>query len=424
MPNRLYVTYHTASSRSPQSIDASVRATQSVDIGDFGGASHRVVTLPDGTDLTNAASTLRSTSGVVDVQPLHYRSLASDTEANDPFLREPDQWYLYRTSTDVNPATGNAAWNLTKGSLGIKVAVIDTGIDQSNIDLTQNLVKAETILSGVVTPNKAQDTNGHGTNVAGLAAAATNNNYGFAGEGYNVGLLAYKIFPDTTTTSDCQQADTGDEAKAIADAVASGANVINLSLGGPQSGGSDPAEQQAVANAIAAGVTVVAAGGNEFPTSDGNQPDFPGAYPGVIAVGASGNQHTTANDATTITADTVASYSNSGVTLLAPGGDAPNNDASDVLNWIEGYSTTTANFPPDKCSNTGGVCRALFNGTSQSTPQVSGAVALMMAYHGGTIAPATVKSLLTSTASALPGVASTRQGAGLLNAFAAVQAAK
>ena len=160
-------------------------------------------------------------------------------------------------------------------------------------------------------------------------------------------------------------------------------------------------------------------------STDGNQPDYPAAYPGVIAVGASAVGTHTANQYASITSETVASYSNSGPTLVAPGGDAGSDmTGTDRLLWIEGYSTTTAGYPPDQCSDTGGVCRVLFNGTSQATPQVAGTVALMEAYHGGkrSLTPATVTSILTSTADNI-GAPSNRQGAGRLNAANAVSAA-
>jgi subtilisin family serine protease len=431
------VSYRSSAIRSTDSIDRAVSAVRAVDVGSSSGVVQRALTLPAGSDVAKAASTLRATAGVVDVQPVHYRSLASDAQANDPLLNTKDQWYTYITGVDVNPSStiganpgGNvAAWQLTTGSPTVKIAVIDTGIDQNNQDLNVHLAKTESIVNGVVSSG-AQDTNGHGTNVAGLAAAAANNGYGFAGVGYTVSLLAYKVFPDATATCDTQTADTADEAAAINDAVSSGANIISLSLGSANfnNAGFDQTEYNAVENAINSGVTVVAANGNEFadsPNTDGSVPDAPASYPGVIGVGASGNLHGAPNLYSSITSETVASYSNSGPTLIAPGGDPSSSDpGSDLLNWVEGYSTTTAAYPPDKCSNAGGVCRALFAGTSQATPQVAGTVALMMAYHGGSIAPATVKSILTANSDQIAGISSTRQGAGRLDAYKAVRAAK
>ncbi len=419
-PNRLYVTYRTAAGESAaRAIDGVVRSTRSTDLGTSGSLAHRLVTVPAGSTAAAATSALRATAGVVDVQPLHLRRPSSDAVANDPLLDNADQWYLYKTNTDAG------AWSATHGSSAVSVAIVDTGVDETNRDFT--FAVRESVVDGVKTTGAgaAQDTNGHGTNVAGLATAATNDGYGFAGVGYATPVQAYRIFPNATATSDCQTADTGDEAVAIRDAVANGASVINLSLGSPQSAGADQAEQDAVAYAIANNVTVVAAAGNEYGTADGGAVDYPAAYPGVIAVGASGVQDATPGSYASITVETVASYSNSGPTLVAPGGDATGDSDDDVLHWIENYSTTTAAYPPDQCSNSGGVCRAYFNGTSQATPQVAGTVALMEAYHGGarSLSPSQVSTILQQTADPITGISSTRQGAGRLDAAKAVAAA-
>ena len=419
-PNRVYVTYRSAAGASAsRSIDATARAARSVALGDDGTQAYTLVTLPQAADYTATVAALRQTAGVVAVQPVHLRVPSSDAVANDPYLDNADQWYLYATKTDAG------AWQLTHGAAGVSVAVVDTGVDETNQDFAFDV--RESVISSVKTvgAGAAQDTNGHGTNVAGLATATTNNGYGFAGVGYATHLQAYRIFPNATASSDCQTADTGDEATAIRDAVANGASVINLSLGAPQSSGIDQAESDAIAYALASGVTVVAAAGNEYGTSDGAQPDYPAAYPGVIAVGASAVQDNGSGSYASITGETVASYSNSGATLVAPGGDASGTGDGDVLHWIENYSTTTAAYAPDRCSNTGGVCRVLFNGTSQATPQVAGTIALMEAYHGGarSLSPARVSALLTATADPIAGVAATRQGAGRVNAANAVAAA-
>jgi len=431
VPNRLYVSY--GAGTSAQSIARSVGAVRSVDLAPTKGISHTVVTLAAGKNLNQAAATLRAQSGVVGVSMLHTRSILSDGAANDPLLNNDDQWYLYRTKTDP------AGWALTHGT-GITVAVIDTGVDMTNTDLAPKLVKAEAIVGGMITQS-AQDTQGHGTNVAGLVAATTNNGYGYASVGWAVNLLDYKIFPDSNAFSDCQGADTSDEALAIDDAVTNGASVISMSIGSPNDAGTgpgsgaDPAEQDAVEAAITAGVTVVAAAGNEFDTQGhGLLLDYPAAYPGVIAVGASAVFDSSMNDYNAITSETVAQYSNSGPTLLAPGGDALSDNPTycsaqsnicDVLHWIEGYSTTTAGYPPDQCTITNGVCSVLFNGTSQATPQVAATAALMMAYHGGpkTLTPAQVKTILTQNSDVLPGIGADRQGAGRLDVAKAVAAA-
>ncbi len=417
VPNRLYVSYRAGASA--QSIARSVGAIHSLELTPTHGVSHAVVTLATGANRDQAAATLRAQGGVTGVAVLHTRSLLADSAANDTLLNNDDQWYLYRTNADPG------GWALSHGT-GITVAVIDTGVDMSNTDLAPKLNKAEAIVGGMIT-SSAQDTNGHGTNVAGLVAATTNNGYGYAAIGWDVHLLDYKIFPDANAFSDCQGADTGDEAAAIDDAVTSGASVISLSLGSPNDNGAgaDTAEQDAIEAAIGAGVTVVAAAGNEFDGMGGGLSlDYPAAYPGVIAVGASAVTDSQANSYASITSEGAASYSNSGPTLLAPGGDATGGNDNDILHWIEGYSTMSAGLPADRCSDSGGVCTTLFNGTSQATPQVAAAAALMMAYHGGSrsLTPTQIKTLLTQNTDVLPGVGADRQGAGRLDVAKAVAA--
>jgi hypothetical protein len=419
VPDRFYVTSRaSAATRTAQRLDRVTGVASVVELGAAGDVTNRVVSVEPGADPAVVAATLRSQPDVVDVAPVHRRRVA---DANDPRLNNVDQWYLYKTNTDPG------AWAITHGSASVRIAVIDTGADETNADLLAKIDVRERIVHGVKTTGagSVQDTNGHGTNVAGLAAAATNNAVGFAGAGYDVRLQIYKIFPDATAQSDCQTADTADEAQAIRDAVANGASVISLSLGGPQSTGLDQGELNAVEFAIVSGVTVVAAAGNEFPSADGAVPDYPAAHPGVIAVGASTVADSTPNVYNAITAESATSYSNSGATLLAPGGDPQGSGDTDRLHWIEGYSTSTAAFAADRCSGANGVCAGLFAGTSQATPQVAAAAALMMSYHGGarSLTPANVKQLLTTTTDVLPGVGTNRQGAGRMNAAKAVAAA-
>ncbi len=268
VPNQLYVTTR-SSQRTPDSVRSLTGAIRSLPLGGENGLVHQAITLPAGADATRVAAQLRATAGVVDVQPVHRRFLEGDSAANDTLLNNDDQWYLYITNVDPG------AWAITHGT-GITVAVIDTGVDETNQDLAPKLSKTEGIVGGVIT-SSAQDTNGHGTNVSGLVAATTNNGYGYAATGWDVHLLAYKIFPDATNSSDCQSATTADEAAAIRDAVANGASVVSLSLGSPQDptqpgNGADAAEQSAVNYALQNNVTVVAANGNEGP---GMPPDFP-----------------------------------------------------------------------------------------------------------------------------------------------------
>ena len=411
-------------------IELAQGATAGTEITTVAGAYERFVRVPAGTDATAFAATLRSQRDVADVYPVHKRFALSKPPmpVSDPHANNVNQWYLF---ADGFPN----AWSYTHGT-GIKIAVIDTGVDLHNTDLNNgsNLVFST---GYETTGHTAQDTNGHGTNVTGIAAAITNNSLGFAGGGYGVQLLAYNVFPDTTATSHTQNATVADEVTAVNDAVSKGADVINLSLGAAEdygaNNGFDQGEHDSIEAAITAGVTVVAAAGND---ADGGETgtqhtvlDYPAAYDGVVSVGASALRD---NNSGTFAGSTeyVAPYSQfgPGLAIVAPGGDPGGSDTS-PLHWIWNYSTSTANYPPDQCTYGHGTlpvtptnCTAFFAGTSQATPQVSAAAALLLAAAGGhhSLTPAKVLQILEDTAD---NINDPHQGHGRLNIYRAIAAA-
>ncbi|MDQ6931334.1 MAG: S8 family serine peptidase, partial [Candidatus Eremiobacteraeota bacterium] len=332
----------------------------------------------------------------------------------------PGQWDMhiigmenvfgYRNSGNSVPANPGAL-----GSASVRLAIIDTGADVSLTDIgpanSPRIVRTQCFItpSGGVQSHtqNVSDFDGHGTNVTGIAAANTNNGFGFVGSGGNVSLMIYRIFPSGANSS----ASSADEVAAINDAIQNGANIISLSLGSSQQ---DPSEGAAIANAIQNKVTVVAAAGNEKATAL----DFPAGYPGVIAVGASA-----IDDKGT---ERVASYSNyvPGSTtwgLIAPGGDPtlPAANDSDFLHWIENAYSLRAEQPCRAASGgtdffgESGNCNVLIAGTSQATPHVAGAVAMLFSVKG-VMDPASVKqALLASTHD----ITDPKQGAGRLNEY-------
>jgi len=187
---------------------------------------------------------------------------AFDTTPNDTLW--PDQWGLRQLGLPQ-------AWDMTRGAPGVIVAVIDTGVDGSHPDLRGAVLPGLDVMNGGV---GAADDEGHGTAVAGIIAARTDNHAGQAGVCWNCALLPIKAL-DSNGVGDTSGIATG-----IVRAVDLGARVINLSLGGPV-----PAEAlaDAVAYAEQKGVLVVAAAGN----NSGTTPFYPAAYPGVIAVAGS-----------------------------------------------------------------------------------------------------------------------------------------
>jgi subtilisin family serine protease len=337
----------------------------------------------------------------------------------------PGQW-------DMHVMNVSGAWDVVGASpKGAAIAIVDTGADITHPELTGGKVTRTQCYVTFPSDSKQSsgkyvtDTDGHGTNVAGIADANANNGLGFVGAVYSAPLMIYRIFP-TTPDGGCQNStdpqcttSTLDEASAINDAVSHGAKVINLSLGGQCSG--NDVEYQAVENAIAHGVVVVAAAGN-----DGQgQLDCPAADPGVIAVGAS------ALDDSGSVKEVVASYSNylmtngSGHFLVAPGGDPSGNDDSDDLHWIENIYSSTAQEPgtctPDFQSPAGVKdCRLEIAGTSQATPHVAAVASLILAVRPS-YTPAQVAAALCNSAA---NINDAKQGCGRVDAAAAVAYAK
>ena len=436
------------SGRTPDDIE---RAVGSVGRETLSATSDRlrIVDVPAGTDVASFTRKLQAQPEVAEVTPLHRRRLLSRarTPVNDQYFDNIDQWYSFATGA-------NYAWSYNPGS-GAKVAVIDTGIDENNTDLTSQVVYQESAVTPIDNSSSSstcqaaagatpvvstaaaslQDDNGHGTNVSGIALAKSNS-VGFVGTAWGAQLMAFRIFPSQNQycndTSGNFGADTGDEAQAITDAVANGADVISLSLGAPVF---DAVEFNAVEKAILSGVIVVAAAGNSDQGEVAGTLDYPGALPGVISVGASAlhdeySSQAQSNNGTYATStEAVASYSQyaPSLSVVAPGGD-PNCTGStcsdnDLLHWIENYYTSTL-YPTSTanpyCSSALATsCSVAIAGTSQATPQVAATAAMLIAEAGGhgKLTPAQVKYIIESTAD---NINDAHQGHGRLNAYRAL----
>ena len=299
------------------------------------------------------------------IQSVAVNGAGTTTPPNDPFYANGTQWNL-------GAINAPGAWAVTTGT-NVVVADIDTGVDFNQSDLTgSQLVAGIDETTNPPTPINASsgntDTQGHGTAVAGVIAAATNNGNELASLGWNTSVMPIKASTNGSFTSAAIVA-------GINYAVGHGAKVINLSLGGPCP---DSAEETAVESAISAGVLVVAAAGNGALTSalndgesDSDYYSYPAAYPGVVAVGATG-------------ADGYrAAYSNTGpyVSMVAPGGG--NDNSSDCITVL---------------TTTGGVACEV--GTSFAAPQVAAAAALIRSANPN-LTLSQVRELLESTTTGL-----------------------
>ncbi|WP_238613476.1 S8 family peptidase [Candidatus Oscillochloris fontis] len=220
---------------------------------------------------------------VVYAEP-NYRRVLLRTP-NDKVL--PQQWGLHNIQAFE-------AWDISTGA-AIVIAVLDTGVDAKHNDLQGQILSGFNAFTG---SNDSNDDNGHGTAVAGLIAANTNNGEGIAGICWGCKILPVKVLDSRGGGDDASVA------AGIRWAVDNGARVINMSLGGSEE---SQTLRDAVDYAASRGVLMVAASGNE--RSEGNLPSYPAAYDSVIAVGATGNS------------DVVTGFSNTGpyVDLAAPG---------------------------------------------------------------------------------------------------------
>ncbi|HMQ32593.1 MAG TPA: S8 family peptidase [Chloroflexaceae bacterium] len=236
-----------------------------------------------GLDPTAAAARLAGDPAVAYAEPNAVQRLARTP--NDEIYAQ--QWALAAIGAPD-------AWEITTGG-PVVVAVIDTGVDAGHPDLGGKVLPGFNVFTGGA---DAGDDNGHGTAVAGLIAANSDNGAGVAGLCWGCQILPVKALTGRGVGDDAGVA------AAIGWAADQGARVINLSLGG-----SDQSQtlRDAVQYALDRGVVIVAASGNE--RDRGNAVSYPAAYPEVIAVGA------------TAPGDALTGFSNTGdhLDLVAPG---------------------------------------------------------------------------------------------------------
>ncbi len=405
-PHRMVVRFDATAYRA----DAARQITNQ--ISDIGAAplgltnklGFQVFIVPQGKDLEQAMASIRALPGVRSVSHDAYRYalfVPNDTAMQNDY----EQWDMFQINMP-------AAWNLNIGNPAVTIAVIDTGVDLTNPDVMTKVADQVVFVQGS-SGATVQDNDGHGTNVSGIAAADTNNDFGVAGVGFNVDLDEARVFGHPDAQCPSPSAFGSDIANAILWADSQGARVINLSLGSPSA---DPDEESAVATALSDGVSVVAAAGN-----DGTDTiDYPAADPGVIAVGATVLDDLAPNDPTGAT-EVVANFSDFGpqLAVVAPGGGPSQAQITacgqsfsncDYLQWIYNLYSQTA-FG-------GGFEFALFAGTSQASPHVAGLAALMYSKalaDGKPLTPATVRQLIIAHA---VNIGDPHQGNGRIDAAA------
>ena len=304
---------------------------------------------------------------------------ASETP-NDPFIG---------SQGGLNTIQAPAAWNRTHGSTGMVIAVLDTGIDEGHPDLAGKVINRRDFTGSSV---GAGDVFGHGTHVAGIAAASTNNAVGVAGVGYDSRLLNVKVLDDSGEGSISMLFD------GIYWAADHGAHVINMSLGADQDCSTSWWEdlfdtgrnelRDSINYAWSRNIVLVASAGN-----DGvSRQQWPAACPNVVSV------------ANTTIADAKATNSNFGtwVDVAAPGSSIFSTAVPGGTKCQSGLVGQFAN-----CS-----------GTSMAAPHVAGIAALVRASCGFS-SGSDIVTRITSTSDAIAGTGSNWQF-GRVNALRAV----
>ncbi|MGY4730745.1 S8 family peptidase [Burkholderia pyrrocinia] len=370
------------------------------------------------TDADALASVFASDPDVAYAEP--DRRLFVSSTPSDPLYAQ--QWDLSDPSVGIDLP---AAWNITNGSANIVTAVLDTGY-RPHADIVGNLLPGYNFISNIRTSNNGHgrgpdatdpgdgvtqqelsdpsspfyncesapsDSTWHGTKVAGIIGASTNNGSGIAGVNWFSKILPVRVLGKCGgSTSDITDAIRWAAGMPVAGVPnnPNPAKVINLSLGG--NGPCGDTFQQAINDVTARGVSVVvAAGNNGLSTSL----DRPANCKGVVAVAATDNTGRRAW------------YSNfgPGVTLSAPG--------SNILSTTNTGATSPV---ADAYSSD--------SGTSFAAPQVAGVISLMLSVNP-ILTPAQIAQKLAATARPSP-VAATAPcsalppGAGILDAHAAV----
>ncbi len=323
-------------------------------------------------------TTLRSS--LVDYIEPNYTAYAHFRVPNDTYYGE--QWHYPQIRLP-------RAWADTTGNRSTRVAVLDSGIDAGHPDLSDTV----DVASGYNFVDLNQNTGdlfGHGTHVAGIIGAATNNNQGVAGTMWQVEIIPVKVLSDSGSGRYWDIAQGIYYAAGLLDnpSLDDPAQVINISVGGDKP---SKTVETALKAAKGAGLIIVASSGN----SNEDEVRYPARYPETIAVGAvnynNGNEPQRA------------AYSNYGqdLDLVAPGGDSGGGILSTLAHSndiIYGYRA----------------------GTSMAAPHVSGVVGLMLSAG---IDPSDVRAVLHRTSFDLGSTGfDPFYGYGLINAYWAVNA--
>ena len=341
---------------------------------------------PTGTSVESLATQLMLDPAVELAEPnfiIKHDQVSSGNEIAPNDNQFAEQWALRNTGqnggqygSDINTTT---AWQTTTGLHSTVIAIIDSGIDFTHPDLSNNQWNnptpgAEADLHGwdyITDSNVIKDEQGHGTAIAGIIAAQGNNGIGTSGVMWRAGLMSLRVLDNTGT------GDVADAVEAIDYAIAHGTHVINLSWG---TDGFSIALKDAIDRALRRGIIVVCSAGNSSRNLYEGTPSsayYPASFdsPGLIAVAATNNR------------DQLLSWSNFGATHVAVAAPGENILTTQMGG---GYWNVT--------------------GTSAAAPLVSGVVGLMKSVRPGVNTAQVRKAIVDSARRAVSLTAKTQSG--------------
>ena len=343
-----------------------------------------LVVLPGGISVPAAAEQFAKLQEVDFAEPnvLHYINDLPNDQLYASFDNQPTElqrWYFNGIGADSN-LNAEAAWAITTGSTNVVIAVIDTGVAIRHPDLAANIwtnpYQAEDAANGYTnavhgwdfynddndpTPDLGDGTSGdgnvfHGTFVAGVAAAVSDNRVGVVGASWHSKIMPLKVFTNTG----------GAPAWAITEAIRyaadHGASVINMSFGSPVA---SKTIYSAIQYAADKGVIMVAAAGN----GNTSRRSYPASYRYVVSVGGSGSGSVlSGSSAANMRARAgFSEYGPKAVDVVAPAVDIVSTAVLSKTDELNGWGKA------------GGYTYFSGNGTSFASPLVTGEAALLLA---------------------------------------------
>lgn len=282
------------------------------------GVSCVVYEVPTNASLQQTMEALQSDQNVGLVQPMQHFNVLSEPQSQAPSYSDP-----YFKLQSGFQALGIAERHKTSTGRGVRIAVIDTGVDLEHPDLKGQISHLENLAPE---PDDHNLADWHGTAVAGVLSARPNNGIGIVGIAPDAEILALRACWPVQVGALAAHCNSFTLALALNQSLRMGSQIINLSLAGPE----DPLLKMLVEKALNKGVIVVAAVAPDAPSTG-----FPATVPGVIAVGRGGEALAQA--------------------LFAPG--------RDILTTV-----------PHKAYD-------FMTGSSFATPHVAGMIALMLQQH-------------------------------------------